>query len=129
MTKTLGRPPLKGRPLTQAERHKRWKENLELRKKNLLDSTKYTKTRLNLALQSSVLDGVDIIAKSLGTSTTATIEILLQRASKQASEILDNIDEMKLDLTEDPELLLRVRHLIRAGYDIEDLNNVLNPED
>lgn len=119
MTKKSGRPPLRGKALTQAERHQRWKTNLELRKKGLLQPEKLTKKRINLALGEPVLDGVKIIAESLDVSTTVAIEILLHRAAKQASEILDEWERQTGSPIKDAESLALVRFFIRTGHNIE----------
>ncbi|WP_269617912.1 hypothetical protein [Zhongshania sp. BJYM1] len=129
MTKKLGRPLLKSKPLTQAERHQRWKTNQELRKKELIASTKPRKKRLNLALKEVTLDGVDIIAKSLELSTTAAIELLLYRAAKQTADILSAVEDTQGEIPSEPEMLARLRYLIRAGHGIESLREIFEQQD
>lgn len=123
----MGRPTIVGRPLTQAERQARWRANAALRRDELLaaDNSKARK-RLNLALHTSTVDAVGLIAAELESSKTEVIERLIARGISQCRPILERFSEIagrsgdeEVDRAQD---LKWLGLFIRQGYSVEDLD-------
>lgn len=125
--KQAGRPPIDGKGrMTQAERQSRWRANQRLKAIELTTAGNGKKSRINLALRASTLDGIDLLAKDLSTSKTHVIEILLARGLKEAAPIVDSFFQLP-PRSEDDEVsnitdLKWLCTFLRQGYSLSELD-------
>ena len=119
-----GRPSIKNRPMTQAERTARWKVNLKMRALEARKDPSLPKKRINLSIAASTIDSVEILANVLGCSTTEMIERLLYRGSQEADKILQAYEDCSPEEQTDEETMSGQKWLkfaIRAGLNAEEV--------